>query len=59
MEKSVVMMVGLNWQWVEEGAAILETQGLGAERNLWIVADYQMSNVSEKVVRIIVNLWIM
>ena len=53
------MMVGLNWQWVEEGAAILETQGLGAERNLWIVADYHMPNVSEKVVRIIVNLRIM
>ena len=55
MEKSVVMMAGLNWQWVKEGVAILETQVRGAERNLRMVADYQMPNVSEKVARIIVS----
>jgi len=35
--------------------AIIETQGRGAEINLWIVANYQIPNVSEKVVRIIVS----
>ena len=59
MEEGAVMMVGLSWQRVREGVVILETQGRGAERNLRMVADYQMPNVSEKVARIVVNFQIM
>jgi len=53
MEEGVVMMVGLEVDRVRQGLAILETQLRGSERNLRLVADYGMPNVSEKVLRII------
>jgi UDP-N-acetylglucosamine 2-epimerase (non-hydrolysing) len=53
MEEAVVMMVGLEVQRVRQGLAILQTQSRGAERNMRLVADYSMPNVSDKVVRII------
>jgi UDP-N-acetylglucosamine 2-epimerase (non-hydrolysing) len=53
MEETVVMMVGLEVQRVRQGLEILETQARGEERQLRLVDDYSMPNVSEKVVRIL------
>ncbi|MEG2940915.1 MAG: UDP-N-acetylglucosamine 2-epimerase (non-hydrolyzing) [Thermomonas sp.] len=53
MEEAAVMMVGMNVERVMQGLAILESQPAGDQRLLRQVADYSMSNVSEKVVRII------
>jgi UDP-N-acetylglucosamine 2-epimerase (non-hydrolysing) len=53
MEEAAAMMVGLSRERVLQGLAILETQGLGEERTLRLVADYSMPNVADKVVRII------
>jgi UDP-N-acetylglucosamine 2-epimerase len=53
MEEAAVMMVGLEVDRVRQGLAILSTQLRGAERDLNLVADYSMPNVSDKVVRIV------
>jgi UDP-N-acetylglucosamine 2-epimerase (non-hydrolysing) len=53
MEEGVVMMTGLEPERVAEGLGILKTQPGGAERVLQIVGDYNVPNVSEKVIRII------
>ena len=53
MEEAAVMMVGLEVERVRQGLAILATQPRGAERGLRRVADYDVPNVSDKVVRII------
>ena len=53
MEEAAVMMVGLEVDRVRQGLAILQGQLRGTERNLRLVADYCMPNVSDKVVRII------
>ena len=53
MEEASVMMVGLEVDRVRQGLAILKNQLRGSERNLRLVADYSMPNVSDKVIRII------
>jgi UDP-N-acetylglucosamine 2-epimerase len=53
MEEASVMMVGLETERVYEGLNILENQSRGKKRLLNIVKDYNVSNVSEKVLRII------
>ena len=53
MEEAAVMMVGMHFERVMQGLAILASQPTGDERLLRQVADYSMPNVSEKVVRII------
>lgn len=53
MEEASVMMVGLDPERVLEGLEILQSQLSGNERTLKLVRDYDVPNVSEKVVRII------
>jgi len=55
MEEASVMMVGLNPERVMQGLIELEQQKTGSERNFFPVADYAMSNVSDKIVRIILS----
>ena len=53
MEEAAVMMVGLEVDRIRQGLAILASQKRGAERDMRLVADYSMPNVSDKVIRII------
>jgi UDP-N-acetylglucosamine 2-epimerase (non-hydrolysing) len=57
MEEAAVMMVGLEVERVRQGLAILATQPRGEDRTdphgIRQVADYNMPNVSDKVLRII------
>lgn len=53
MEEAAVMMVGLDSIRIIEGLDILKNQPRGKNRLLNIVNDYNVSNVSEKVLRII------
>lgn len=53
MEEAAVMMVGLELERVLQGLNILDGQARGECRTLNLVTDYSMSNVSDKVVRIL------
>ncbi|MBN1394325.1 MAG: UDP-N-acetylglucosamine 2-epimerase (non-hydrolyzing) [Pirellulales bacterium] len=55
MEEAAVMMTGLDWRRIREALAILELQERGDRRAVRIPADYNVPNVSEKVVRIILS----
>ncbi len=53
MEEAAVMMVGLNAERILQSLLILESQSSGAKTSVQSVYDYSMSNVSDKIVRII------
>ncbi|MFB3855553.1 MAG: non-hydrolyzing UDP-N-acetylglucosamine 2-epimerase [Vicinamibacterales bacterium] len=55
MEEASVMLTGLGWERIRQGLEILECQGRGSDRTLRVVSDYDVPNVSEKVVRIILS----
>lgn len=54
-EEAAVMMTGLEVDRVMQGLKVLESQHRGTERDLRLVEDYSMPNVSDKVVRIIIS----
>lgn len=55
MEEAFVMMTGLEWKRIREGIQILERQGRDSARLLRMPPDYDVPNVSEKVVRILMS----
>ena len=55
MEEGAVMLVGLNHERVLQALKILESQPRGSERLLRLISDYDVPNVSEKVLRIIMS----
>jgi UDP-N-acetylglucosamine 2-epimerase (non-hydrolysing) len=54
-EEASVMMVGLDIERVLQGLDILDSQARGERRTLRMVKDYEPSNVSDKILRIIVS----
>ena len=54
-EEASVMMIGTGRDRILQGIEILSTQERGSNRDLRLVQDYSMPNVSEKVARIILS----
>lgn len=55
MEETSVMMVGLNPERILQGLSQIDLQKKGSVRSFYLVKDYSMNNVSEKIVRIIIS----
>jgi len=54
-EEGAVMMVGLKVSTILQALRLLEEQPRGCERKLQMVVDYQPTNVSDKVLRIVLS----
>jgi UDP-N-acetylglucosamine 2-epimerase len=54
-EEASVMFVGLDVERILEALGVLESQSRGATRSLALVKDYEATNVSDKVLRIILS----
>lgn len=54
-EEAAVMLVGLSKERVNQALSVLEVQPRGEERLLRMVHDYEPTNVSDKVLRIILS----
>jgi UDP-N-acetyl-L-fucosamine synthase len=55
MEQAAVMMTGFNIERILQAISELDEQQIGEERNIMLVEDYAMPNVSSKIVRIILS----
>ncbi len=55
MEEAAVIMTGLNSDRVIQGIEALKNQKIGEKRNLNLVKDYSINNISLKVERIIIS----
>ena len=55
MEEASVMMVGMNSDRIIQALNVIEKQERNSKRNLRLVDDYSMPNVSIKILRIIVS----
>jgi UDP-N-acetyl-L-fucosamine synthase len=55
MEEGAVMMTGLEFDRIRDALTLLENQPRGSARRLRIVDDYDVPNVSDKMVRIILS----
>lgn len=54
-EEAAVMMAGMEWETIAAALKLLESQPRGAQRGLRLVGDYNVPNVSDKIVRIILS----
>ena len=55
MEEAAVIMTGLHSERVIQGIEALKNQKVGEKRNLNLVKDYSINNISLKVERIIIS----
>ncbi len=55
MEEGAVMMTGLEWETIHAALRVLDSQSRGEPRSLQLVTDYNVPNVSDKVIRIILS----
>jgi UDP-N-acetylglucosamine 2-epimerase (non-hydrolysing) len=55
VEEGAVMMTGMSLDRILQGLSILESQPRGSNRLLRLVDDYSMTNVADKVLRIIIS----
>ena len=55
MEETSVMMTGVNYKRIIQAMEILSSQKRNEDRSLNLVQDYNVDNVSEKIVRIIIS----